>query len=148
MKIVLAHGCFDLLHPGHLHHLQKAASLGDRLIVSVTSDRYVNKGPGRPIFPERQRMAVVAALRFVNNVMLSDEPNAVNQIRMLKPAIYAKGPDYLDGDKTGNLELERQAIESVGGRLVFVTNDIVYSSTEIITGSLLAGRIAQCEMSL
>ena len=144
-KTVLAHGCFDLVHAGHIEHLRKAAALGDRLVVSVTSDRYVNKGPGRPLFPERERMVVIAALRFVDNVILSDTGNAVSQIMMVRPALYVKGPDYLDGDKTGNLALEKSAIESIGGRLVIVNNEIVYSSTEIISGALLAKRIAQCE---
>ena len=144
-KKVLVHGCWDICHPGHLIHLRKAKEYGDRLIVSVTSDRWVCKGPGRPLFNEEQRMEMIAALKFVDNVILSDQENGVAVINIVRPAFYAKGPDYLNGDKTGNLDKERAAVEAVGGRLVIITNDIVYSSTEIITGELLRRRIAQAK---
>ena len=142
-KKVLVHGCFDLLHYAHVVHFRKAKEYGDRLIVSVTSDRWVLKGLGRPIFSESQRMEMIAALKFVDNVILSDHENGVYVISIVRPSVYAKGPDYLNGDKTGNLDKERAAVEAVGGRLVIITNDIVYSSTEIITGELLRRRIAQ-----
>jgi len=142
-KTVLAHGTYDLLHIGHKKHLQKAKEYGDRLVVSVTSDRWVCKGDGRPIFNEEQRMEMIAALKFVDNVILSDHENAVAVINIVRPAFFAKGPDYLNGDKTGNLAKERAAVEACGGRLIIVTNDIVYSSTEIISGELLRKRIDQ-----
>ncbi len=88
-------------------------------------------------------MEMIGSLKFVDNVILSDHENGVHVINLVRPSVYAKGPDYLDGDKTGNLDKERQAVEAIGGRLVIITNDIVYSSTEIITGELLRRRIAQ-----
>lgn len=90
-------------------------------------------------------MAIIADLRFVHNVILSDEENAVDVIRRLRPAFFCKGPDYLNGDKTGNLEKERQAVEAHGGRMVFIPNDLIYSSTEILTGALLQKRIKECQ---
>src|SRR3990167_2904530 len=142
-KIALCHGTYDLLHFGHKKHLEKAKEYADKLVVSVTSDKWVCKGAGRPIFSEDQRMEMIAALKFVDNVILSDHENAVQVIRLVRPNFFCKGEDYLHGDKTGNLDKERAAVEAVGGRLVIITNDIVYSSTEIITGELLRRRIAQ-----
>lgn len=139
---------FDFLHIGHKKHLQKAREYGDRLIVSVTSDRWVCKGIGRPIFSESQRMEMIGALRFVDNVILSDHENAVTVIKTVRPSFFCKGEDYLNGDKTGNLDKERAAVEAVGGRLVIITNDIVYSSTEIITGELLQRRIREAKPKL
>lgn len=82
---------------------------------------------------------------FIDNVILSDTENSVPIIKTLRPFIYAKGPDYLGGDATGNLAKERAAVEACGGRLVIVTPDIVYSSTEILTGELLRKRVAAME---
>lgn len=147
-KKVLVHGVWDVWHVGHLIHLRKAKEYGTRLIVSVTSDRWVCKGPGRPLFNEGQRMEMMAALKIVDNVILSDHENAVAVINIVRCSIFAKGPDYLHGDKTGNLDKERAAVEAVGGRLVIITNDIVYSSTEIITGELLRRRIREAAPKL
>ena len=144
MTTVLCHGCFDLLHPGHINHFEKAAALGSRLVVSITSDKWVNKGPGRPIFPEHQRMLVIRGIRVVDAVILSDAENCVGVILKVKPHIFCKGPDYSRGDKTGNLDKERTAVESYGGRLAIIDNDIIYSSTEILSGQLLAKRIKEC----
>ena len=147
MRIVLAHGTFDLLHMGHLQYFKRAKEYGDKLIVSVTSNRWVMKGLGRPIFDEKERMEMIAAIKYVDNVILSDTENSVTIINMIKPAVYAKGPDYSKADPTGNLEKERIAVESHGGRLVIIHNEIVYSSTEIMNGALLQKRIAQCQES-
>src|SRR5258706_10919200 len=127
MRQVLCHGCYDVIHPGHLEHFKKAKALGDRLVVSVTSDRWVLKGPGRPIFPQAQRMAMISELRCVDGVTLTDAETAVELINMLKPEIFCKGPDYHRYDRTSNLQKEKAAVESYGGRLVIVDNDIVYS---------------------
>lgn len=141
---VMAHGVYDLVHFGHILHFQAAAKLGNRLVVSVTSDRWVNKGPGRPVFGERERMEVIRNLRCVDAVILSDAENSVDVIMRVRPNIYVKGADYAKGDKTGNLAKEKAAVESYGGRFVIVHNDIVYSSTDILHGDLLARRIKAC----
>lgn len=133
MKTVLAHGCFDVLHAGHLKHFEAAKKYGDRLIVSITSDRFVNKGPGRPYFTSERRAAMVGALRCVDEVVISDEPTALGVIHSVKPDFYVKGQDYQDATKdvTGEIENERKAVESHGGKLVF-TGDEVFSSSNII----------------
>lgn len=133
MKKVLLHGCFDVLHFGHLMHFKEAKSFGDHLTVSVTSDRYVNKGPGRPYFSLPQRVAMLKSLSIIDEVIISDYPTAVDVINQVKPDFYVKGPDYKDlsKDVTGEIHNEKRAVESHGGSLVF-TEDITFSSSTII----------------
>jgi rfaE bifunctional protein nucleotidyltransferase chain/domain len=91
-KIVLANGCFDLFHYGHLLHLEAARKLGDELWVSITADRDVNKGPGRPVYTQEHRAALVRALRCVDGVLISSLMQALIAI---KPNVFVKGCDYL-----------------------------------------------------
>lgn len=128
-----AHGCFDLLHVGHIRHLSCARRFADFLVVSVTPDRFITKGPGRPIFDENSRMEQLAALEFVDYVCLSTTPDAYDLIKRIRPTCYVKGSEYrqLDGDITGKIRLEKEAVESVGGELVF-TDEPTLSSTEIL----------------
>ncbi|MBI4237633.1 MAG: adenylyltransferase/cytidyltransferase family protein [Deltaproteobacteria bacterium] len=132
-RIVLCHGVFDLVHPGHIRHLETAARLGDRLVVSVTPDRYVNKGPGRPVFTERLRAESIAALSCVDYVVINAWPNAVETITRLRPDRYVKGSDYTDPaqDVTGQIAAEVAAVEAVGGQAVF-TDELTFSSTNLI----------------
>ena len=135
MLTILAHGTFDLLHPGHLEHLEQARAMGDRLIVSVTSDQYVTKGPGRPLVTQEQRMAMIKALRFVDEVYLCDSPSAVPAIEQWRPDVYVRGPDYVARKPNmGKLALERQAVEAYGGRIAF-TDGATMSSTALINRS-------------
>lgn len=131
--VALCHGVFDLLHPGHLKHLEAAGDLADVLVVTITEDRYVQKGPGRPVFNERLRAESVAGLQCVDYVAINKWPTAVQAIKMLKPAIYVKGRDYEDREKdlTGEIDKEEEAIASVGGRIHF-TDEISFSSTELL----------------
>lgn len=129
--IVQAHGVFDLLHLGHVRHLEAAKAFGDFLIVSVTSDRFVGKGPGRPAFTEDIRAETLAALSVVDLVVINDAPNAVPAIEVIRPDVFAKGPDYLQHDLAGNLEAETAAVAQYGGRIEF-THDITFSSSELI----------------
>lgn len=132
-RIVHCHGVFDLLHPGHLRHLQEAKRQGDTLIVSVTPDRFVNKGPGRPAFPEKLRLEQLAALMYVDYVVLNDSADAISIIKKIKPQVYVKGSEYRqhDADVTKKIGDEAQAVESVGGK-IYYTEDIVFSSSELI----------------
>jgi rfaE bifunctional protein nucleotidyltransferase chain/domain len=113
-KVVLAHGVFDLIHVGHLRHLQEAASLGDILVVTTTEDEHVNKGPGRPVFSEQLRTEMLAALEIVNYVGISRHPSAENVIGSIRPDIYVKGPDYENAadDITGKISAEQHAASS------------------------------------
>ncbi len=120
-KIVHCHGVFDLLHIGHIRHFEQAKKLGDILVVTVTPDRYVNKGSHRPAFPEDLRAESIAALDCVDYVAINNWPTAVETIKLLKPHIYAKGSDYRDAHKdyTGKIVDEEAAVRSVGGEVAF-----------------------------
>lgn len=132
-KLVLCHGTFDLMHPGHIRHLQRARSFGDALFVTLTADAQVNKGPGRPVFSQDLRAATLAALDCVDAVAINHAPTGVNVIGALCPAIYVKGSDYRDAgsDVTGGITLEREAVERHGGELRF-TDEVVFSSTSLL----------------
>ena len=131
--VVLAHGVFDLIHVGHLRHLKEAAELGDILVVTITEDEKVNKGPGRPVFSEQLRAEMLAALEIVDFVGINRHASAENIINTIQPDIYIKGPDYAneDDDITGKISVEQQAVEKNGGRVVF-TDDITFSSSTLI----------------
>ncbi len=131
--VVQAHGTFDLLHIGHVRHLEAARKLGDVLVVTLTADRFVNKGPGRPVFGEALRAEMLANLQYVDWVAINPEPDAVNAIMAIRPSIYVKGQDYEnpEGDVTGKIVAERNAVEAHGGRIHF-THEVMFSSTELI----------------
>lgn len=133
LVVVQAHGTFDLLHLGHVRHLEAARALGDVLVVTTTADRYVNKGPGRPVFTEALRAEMLAALHFVSYVAVAEAPDAISAIEAIRPDVYAKGNDYQnpDGDVTGKITLERYTVEAHGGSIRF-TDEITFSSTELI----------------
>lgn len=132
-KIANCHGVFDVLHEGHLKYFQAAKRMGDILIVTITADRYVNKGPGRPYFQEAKRAQMIAALELVDYVAISPFPTAVTLLETLKPDFYVKGPDYRDKTKdvTGGIYEEESAVERGGGKLVF-TEDETFSSSTLI----------------
>jgi rfaE bifunctional protein kinase chain/domain/rfaE bifunctional protein nucleotidyltransferase chain/domain len=132
-KIVQCHGVFDLLHVGHIKHLQNAKTMGDILVVSITADRYVNKGPGRPYFTEYLRAEALAALSCVDLVIINDNPTAVPVLKTLKPNLYVKGVEYQDAsnDITGKIAEEEEIVKSFGGELRF-TQDIVFSSSSLL----------------
>ncbi|WP_292369199.1 PfkB family carbohydrate kinase [Methanoregula sp. UBA64] len=132
-KVVLCHGVFDLLHIGHIKYFKSAKAAGDILVVTVTPDRFVNKGPNRPAFGEQLRCEAIAALGVVDFVALNEWPTAVETIRLLKPDIYAKGSEYKTAinDLTGKIMDEEQAVHEVGGSILF-TEDIVFSSSKLI----------------
>lgn len=132
-KVVLCHGVFDLLHYGHIEHLQEAKAQGDVLVVSVTAARYVNKGPGRPYFNDQQRMAFLASLEFVDYVLLSEAVTVHEIVRYVQPDIYVKGQEYAaaENDVTGNIGLEQEIVEQYGGRIYFTQGE-VYSSTRLL----------------
>ncbi len=124
---------FDVLHAGHLAYFKAAKKFGDRLIVSITTDRFVNKGPGRPYFTTALRAEMVKALGIVDEVVISDSATAVDVINEVKPDFYVKGPDYQDltKDPTGEIYNEKRAAESHGGSLVFTEAETWSSSTII-----------------
>jgi rfaE bifunctional protein nucleotidyltransferase chain/domain len=145
--LVHCHGCFDIVHPGHIHHLRFAAQQGDRLIISVTPDRYVNKGPDRPMFEEQLRLDSLAALECVDWVVLNDAPTAVGLINEVQPDVYIKGAEYQRNHDPRFLE-ERSIVERYNGRVVFSDDDVVFSSSAIIDTIRSAAQVALPEASL
>lgn len=133
LTIIQCHGVFDLLHPGHIRHFKAAKNKGDKLIVSITPDRFVNKGPGRPAFTETLRLESIAALEDVDYVILNDSPDAVSAIERIKPSFYVKGNEYADHQKdiTGKISDEMDAVVAAGGQ-IFYTDDIVFSSSSLL----------------
>src|SRR2546426_2095815 len=118
-KVVHCHGVFDLLHIGHIKHLEAARKLGDALVVTLTPDRFVNKGPHRPAFPERLRAEALASLACVDFVAINEWPTAVETIERLRPDFYVKGVVHEAGkrDHTDAIDKEANAVQSVGGEL-------------------------------
>ena len=130
--IVHCHGVFDLIHPGHLRYFGEAKSFGEILVVTLSPDRFVNKGPERPVFNQKLRAEALAALQIIDFVAINDTPSAVETILQLQPDIYAKGGEYKDlKDLTGNVAKEYEAIHSIGGKMVF-TDNITFSSTRLL----------------
>ena len=129
--VVHCHGCFDIVHPGHIHHLQFARSLGDVLIVSVSADPHVNKGIDRPLIPDELRAQSLAALECVDWVFVNPAPTAQNLLETLKPDVYVKGREYEQNEDPRFLA-ERDTVVRNGGRVVFSSGDVVYSSTALI----------------
>lgn len=136
-KIVHCHGVFDLLHPGHVKHFEAAKKRGDVLVVTLTKDEYVNKGPGRPVFNHHLRAETIAAIGCVDYVAINEWPTAVETIRKLRPHFYVKGSDYAakSDDITGKIYEEEEAVRSVGGMLHF-TDEISFSSSALINAHL------------
>lgn len=132
-RVVLCHGVFDLLHYGHIEHLNEAKSQGDILVVSVTASKYVNKGPGRPYFNDAQRLAFLAELECVDYVVLSEAVTVHGVVECVRPDIYVKGQEYSDAssDVTGNIGPEQDIVERYGGRIYFTQGE-VYSSTKLL----------------
>ena len=131
--VALCHGVFDLLHPGHFRHLRTAKDMADVLVVTITGDKYVGKGPGRPVFPQELRAEALASLEAVDHVLVIEDQTALPAITAVRPDLYVKGQEYSDevGDPTGNIRAERELVEEFGGKVVF-TQDIVFSSSQLI----------------
>jgi rfaE bifunctional protein nucleotidyltransferase chain/domain len=131
-KIIMCHGVFDVLHLGHIKHFEEAKSLGDVLIVSVTSNQYVNKGFDRPYFDLKVRMKALSALEAVDFVIPSNNPTAIQNLNIIKPSFYSKGPDYISKpDITQNLSKEKKILKKFKGKVYF-TKGAQYSSSSLI----------------
>jgi rfaE bifunctional protein nucleotidyltransferase chain/domain len=127
--IVLANGCFDILHVGHVRYLEGARRLGDALVVAVNSDRSVRalKGPGRPVLNETERTALVSALRCVDHVVVFDEPDVTRVLDTLRPAIHAKGTDYTEATVP-----EREKVLAYGGQVRITGDPKDHSTKDVI----------------
>ena len=133
IRIVQCHGVFDLLHPGHIRHFAAARNMGDVLVVTITADDFVGKGPGRPAFPQGLRSESLAALSVVDFVAVVYDATALPAIEAVQPDVFVKGKEYEDAksDPTGMIRQERDMVERCGGKMAF-TDDLVFSSSNLI----------------
>lgn len=127
-KIIHCHGCFDLLHVGHIKHFQAAKKLGNLLLVTVTADQFVNKGQGRPRFNQHLRADSVAALDCVDYVAVNHAPTAADAIRLIRPHVFVKGIEFK------GIEAEKDALRDIGGQMEYVSGEVIFSSTELLAG--------------
>ena len=130
---IMCHGTFDIVHPGHLRHLMYAKEKADVLIASVTADAHISKGAHRPYVPQELRAAHLAALEFVDYVVIDLNETPVENILILQPDFFAKGFEYQADPLPPKTQEEVTALESYGGEMVFTPGDVIYSSTAIIT---------------
>ena len=139
-RVAHCHGCFDLVHPGHIKHLQAARRLADALVVTVSPDRFVDKGPGRPAFAEQLRAESVAALECVDYAAVNRWPTAEEAIRLVRPDYYVKGQEFeRPENRTEKLRREVEALREVGGEMRF-THGFVSSSTALLKHYFAAPR--------
>ena len=130
-KIVLCHGVFDLLHIGHVKHFKDAKSNGDILVVSITADKFVNKGPNRPYFDVGNRALMISELEDVDYVYINNNPDSIAVLKALKPDFYIKGSDYKKKSKdlTKKIYQEENEVKKVGGKIIFTTSKMSSASS-------------------
>ena len=134
-KVIMCHGVFDIVHPGHVRHLIYAKSKGDVLVVSVTADEHIAKGNVRPYVPETLRAINLAAFEMVDYVIIDRDPTPLANLRQIQPDYYAKGYEYVAGSLHPKTQEELRVLESYGGEVLFTPGDIVYSSSRLIDQS-------------
>ena len=131
-KIVHCHGCFDMMHPGHIKYFQASKKMGDVLVVTLTPDQFVDKGPDRPVFDQNLRAESIAALECVDYVAVNRWPTAEETLRLLLPDYYVKGQEFENfQDKTGKIQKEVEVVREIKAEMRF-THEIVFSSSKLI----------------
>lgn len=130
--VIMCHGTFDLVHPGHVRHMMYAKSKADILVASLTSDAHIGKANFRPFVPQHLRAMNLAAFEMVDYVVIDDNPTPLENIRYLQPDYFAKGYEYSDGGIHPRTKEEMEALESYGGEIIFTPGDVVFSSSRFI----------------
>ena len=131
-KVIMCHGVFDVVHPGHLRHLLYAKSKGDVLVISITADMHISKGQYRPHVPQDLRALNLAAFEIVDFVLIDRNATPIQNIALLQPDFFAKGYEYTATGVPPKTQEEIVALQEYGGELIFTPGDIVYSSTKLI----------------
>ena len=131
-KVIMCHGTFDIVHPGHVRHLLYAKSKGDVLVASLTADAHIAKANFRPFVPQELRAFNLAALEMVDYVVIDTDPTPLRNIGIIQPDYFAKGYEYTKGGLHPRTAEEKQVVEAYGGEIIFTPGDIVYSSSNII----------------
>lgn len=134
-KVIMCHGVFDVVHPGHLRHLLYAKSKADLLIASLTADRHITKGTHRPHIPQELRAVNLAAFEMVDYVVVDPNAKPLENIGIIKPDYFAKGYEYVAGGMPPKTAEEAEMLASYGGEIIFTPGDIVYSSSKFIEAS-------------
>lgn len=131
-KVIMCHGVFDVVHPGHVRHLMYAKSKADILVASLTSDAHIAKENFRPFVPEELRAINLAALEMVDYVTIDHEPTPINNLGIVQPDYFAKGYEYVAGKMSAKTEEEKAKLDEYGGEFIFTPGDVVYSSSKLI----------------
>ncbi|RMD60588.1 MAG: ADP-heptose synthase [Alphaproteobacteria bacterium] len=131
-KVIMCHGTFDVVHPGHLRHLMYAKSKADILIASLTADAHIAKAHFRPYVPQDLRALNLAAFEIVDYVIIDPNPTPLEHLRILQPDYFAKGYEYANGGLHPKTQEEVAVLESYGGEMIFTPGDVVYSSSHLI----------------
>jgi rfaE bifunctional protein kinase chain/domain len=134
-SVIMCHGTFDIVHPGHLRHLMYAKEKADLLIASVTADEHIMKANHRPYVPQELRAANLAALEMVDFVIVDPNPTPIEQMRILQPDFFAKGYEYFANGVPPKTQEELDTLAEYGGEMVFTPGDVVYSSSALIEAS-------------
>ncbi len=134
-KVIMCHGVFDVVHPGHVRHLLFAKSKADILVASITADQYISKGIYRPHVPQQLRAVNLAAFELVDYVIIDQNPTPLSNIASLKPDYFAKGYEYISSGLPPKTAEEASVVKSYGGEIIFTPGDIVYSSSNLIEQS-------------
>ena len=131
-KVIMCHGVFDVVHPGHIRHLLYAKTKADILVASLTADRHISKGQHRPHIPQELRALNLAAFEIVDYVVIDNNPTPIENIKLLQPDFFAKGYEYNAAGLPPKTQEEVAVLHAYGGEMIFTPGDIVYSSTRLI----------------
>lgn len=131
-KVIMCHGVFDVVHPGHVRHLAYAKSKADILVASITADRHIDKGIYRPHVPERLRALNLAAFEMVDYVIIDDDAKPLGNLRLIQPDYFAKGFEYTSGGLPSSTQEEADVVNGFGGEMIFTPGDTVFSSSKFI----------------
>lgn len=131
-KVIMCHGTFDVVHPGHVRHLMYAKSKADILIASLTSDAHITKADFRPFVPEDLRAINLSALDMVDYVVVDENATPLENLAIIKPDFFAKGYEYVSGGLHPKTQDEKGVLDSYGGEILFTPGDIIYSSSSLI----------------
>jgi rfaE bifunctional protein kinase chain/domain len=130
--VIMCHGVFDIVHPGHLRHLMYAKEKADILVASLTADTYITKADNRPFVPQELRAQNLAALEMVDYVIIDPNPTPIEHIRRLQPDYFAKGYEYFSEGIPPRTQEEIDTLDTYGGEIVFTPGDVVYSSSKLL----------------
>jgi rfaE bifunctional protein kinase chain/domain len=135
-KVIMCHGVFDIVHPGHIRHLIFAKSKADILIVSITADRHIKKGTYRPHVPENLRAINLSLFEIVDYVLIDQNPTPIKNLKLIRPDYYAKGYEYSKIRNSSATKEEIETLKKIGSRIIFTPGDVVYSSSKLLNQNL------------